>query len=52
MAKKFFESWKGYMIMCPEMVNKEGEELFFKDAKGMMNTSSLEFRFEKCNSKS
>ena len=46
---KLFKSWTGYMIMCPELVNDEGQELKFNGAKGMMRTSSVTFRVERCS---
>lgn len=48
LAEKLFASWAGYMIMCPELVNEDGKELTFSGAKGMMRTSSVTFRVEKC----
>lgn len=35
--------------MCPEPVNKDGKKLTFNGAKGMMRTSSVTFRVEKCH---
>lgn len=46
---QFFESWSGYMIMCPEFVNSEGDELKFSGAKGMTKTRSVTFRVERCS---
>ena len=40
------------MIMCPEMVNKDGKRIKFNGAKGMMKTSSLTFRVERCSKSS
>jgi hypothetical protein len=51
-AIKLFQSWTGYMIMCPEVINSEGKELKFNGAKGMMRTSSVTFRVERCSSAS
>ena len=38
--------------MCPEKINKDGKELKFNGAKGMMRTSSVTFRVEKCRKSS
>ena len=45
---RFFKSWAGFLIFCPEHVNKDGKQLTLHGAKGMMRTSNIEFRVEKC----
>ena len=40
------------MIMCPDKVNSNGQSLKFNGAKGMMRTSSLTFRVERCTKES
>ena len=47
--KNLFASWKGYMIMCPEVENKDWKKLKLNGAKGMMKTSSITLRVERCN---
>ena len=49
LAKKLFASWKGYMIMCPQVENKDGKKLKLDGAKGMMKTSSFTLRVERCS---
>ena len=46
MAKNFFDSWTGYVIMCPELISSNGKELILNGAKGMMKTSSLTFKVD------
>lgn len=36
------------MILCPEQTNIDGKEMKLHGVKGMMNTSSITFRVEKC----
>ena len=48
LAKKFFASWTGYMILCTDEVTSDGKFLQLNGAKGMMRTSSIVFRVEKC----
>lgn len=46
--KKFFESWTGFMILCPDMKNDLDQELLLEGFKGSMKTSSVTFRVQKC----
>lgn len=38
---KYFESWKGFLILCPERTNKDGKDLTLNGAWGMYETSRL-----------
>lgn len=43
-----FYSWNGFMLLCPEMTNKDGKNLTLNGAWGMNQTSRIEFRVNRC----
>jgi len=46
----YYYSWNGFMVMCPEMINKDGKNLTLDGAWGMNQTSRIEFRANRCTS--
>ena len=49
LTDKYFYSWNGFIILCPEKTNSDGKNLTLNGAWGMNQTKSLEFRVERCS---
>ena len=47
-STKYYQSWNGFMLMCPAAVNKEGKKLTLNGAWGMNQTSRIQFRVDRC----
>lgn len=48
-AAGYFYSWNGFILMCPELTNKDGKNLTLDGAWGFNQTSRIEFRVDLCN---
>jgi hypothetical protein len=44
----FFYSWNGFLLLCPELKNKDGKDLTLNGAWGFNQTSRIEFRINRC----